>query len=91
MLLPGHIFSHVFQEVKSCLRLVKVLTGEFMSKNLCRIFKFVYRCVLKILSFTCLFNAATTRNRELCYQDSFFAHSWFDGLLILFVVEESVT
>ena len=42
----GHVFSHVFQELKSCLRLVKVLMGEIVRKNFhaesSSLFTFVY-------------------------------------------------
>ena len=57
----GHVFSHVFQELKSCLRLVKVLTGEITRKNLCRIFKFVYSRVL--LTF-CVLSMLPQQERE---------------------------
>ena len=29
----GHVLGHAFQELKSCLRLVKVLIGEIVRKN----------------------------------------------------------
>ena len=58
---------------------------------------------IKSLSFLCSFNAAATRNTsflvffQCCrnmkysrYQDSFFVHSWFDSLFILFLVEGSI-
>ena len=77
----GHVSGHVFQDLKSFLRLVNVLTGEFMLKNLCSIFKFFYRRVLKsfelFVFFQCCHNKKYSR-----YQYSFFVCSWFDCLFI---------
>ena len=51
------------------------------------IFKFVYRRVLLTL---CVLSMLPRQEIEPLNQDSFYVHSWFDGLFILFVVEESV-
>ena len=57
----GHVFSHVFQESKSCLRLVKVLIGEIMRKPFIQNLQVCLpSCTI---NFLCPFNAATTRNR----------------------------
>ena len=70
---------------QSSLRLVKVLTGEFMRKNLCSIFKFVYRQVKRrvLLSFKLFVIFQYNHNIKYSrYQDYFVVQSWYDGLFI---------
>ena len=66
----------MFWKVNSC---VKTYAASWS------LFTVVYKKFKLFVFFQCCRNMKYSR-----YQDSFFVHSWFDSLFILFVVEESV-